>query len=149
MNHTTKGTNYHQLDHHCIFHSAIIIMSGPNAGVSCIMVPYDQPNPACREIQVFAKHTLANLAAFFYHWWTKESKFHESTVKQLMKSFYFDRFAIAVRSLWDPLLMRATSTYSTPGDTWLDDNADLDLGGASNIMVTYGASNEDSVQVEL
>lgn len=63
--------------------------------VSQVMLSYDSWNPACHETQVFAKHTLANLTAFFYYWWTTEAGYHVSRVKWIVSSFYFDWHVIA------------------------------------------------------
>jgi hypothetical protein len=109
-----------------VFHSAIMTRAGPDVGISRVTVPYDPRNPACQEVQTFTKHTLANLACFFYHWWTHEAGYHESTVKRLMTSFYFDRHVTADESSWDPATKRATSRYASAADTWLEDHRHLD-----------------------
>jgi hypothetical protein len=130
-----------------VFHAAIKTMSGPDGGISRVVVPYNPRSPTCQEIQTFAKHTLANLACFFYHWWTKEVKYHESTVKRLMTSFYFDRYAIADESTWDPHQKRAISQYATAADTWLDDNADLDPQHNMRDVVAYGTTDSERLSL--
>lgn len=54
-----------------IFHMAVITMAGPDAGISRVVVPYNLRNPQNNIIQCYIMQTLKNLAAFFYHWWTK------------------------------------------------------------------------------
>lgn len=126
-----------------IFHSAIKTMSGPDTGISRITVPYDPRNPHSQDIQGFAKHTLGNLACFFFHWWTKEARYHDSTVKRLMTSFYFDRHVTADESTWDPATKRATSRYASAADTWLEDNAHLDPKEGQGMNFAFGATDED------
>ena len=64
-----------------VFHAAVITRTGVDNGMSQVVVPYDPNNPTCQGLQKFAKHTLANLACFFYHWWHKIAGYHESTIK--------------------------------------------------------------------
>jgi hypothetical protein len=118
-------------------------MSGPDAGLSRVTVPYDPRHPHFHDIQAFAKHTLGNLACFFFHWWTKEAGYHESTVKRLMTSFYFDRHVTADESTWDPTTKRATSRYSSAADTWLEDNAHLDPKDDKAPSFDFGATDEE------
>jgi hypothetical protein len=131
------------LSGHRVFHSAIITRAGPDAGTSRVTVPYDPRNPAYQEVQLFAKHTLANLACFFYHWWTHEAGYHESTVKQLMTSFYFDRHVTANESSWDPATKRATSRYASAADTWLEDNMHLDPLRNKPTQFSFGTSDAE------
>lgn len=74
-------------------------------------------------------------------------KYHDSTVKQLMTSFYFNRYMTTEESTLDPHQMRAVSKYTTAADTWLDDNADLDPCNTMQDIVIYDAS--DVVRVSL
>lgn len=62
-----------------------------------------------------------------------------------MTSFYVGWYATGDKYLWDPILMRATSNYSTQADTWLDYNADMDQGDSSNVMGTYSTSDADRI----
>jgi hypothetical protein len=112
-----------------------------------VTVPYDPRNPACQEVQVFAKHTLANLACFFYHWWNHEAGYHESTIKRLMTSFYFDRHVTADESTWDPTTKRATSRYASAADTWLEDN--MHLNPSRNIPTTFSFGTTDAERSSL
>jgi hypothetical protein len=126
-----------------VFHSAIITMTGPDTGISRVTVPYDPRNPNSQGLQSFAKHTLGNLAGFFYHWWTHEARYHESTVKRLMTSFYFDRHVTADESVWDPETKRATSRYTSAADTWLEDHAHLDPHMTTGTNITFGSTDAE------
>jgi hypothetical protein len=117
-------------------------MAGPDTGILHITVPYDPRNPLSQDIQAFAKHTLGNLACFFFHWWTQEDGYHESTVKRLMTSFYFDRHVTADDSTWDPILKRATSRYASAADTWLEDHAHLDPREQKGDTYAFEATDE-------
>ena len=60
-----------------------------------------------------------------------------------MTSFYFDRYATADESTWDPHNIRAVSKYATPADLWLEDNADLDPDHKPGGVVILGTSDEE------
>lgn len=87
------------------------------------------------------KSTLANLACFFFHWWSEGAGCNESTIKRLMISFYLDRYVTVDESMWDPVNMQAISRYIAAAD--MEDSADLDPGHKSGDVVIMSTSNEE------
>jgi hypothetical protein len=108
-----------------LFHTAVMTCSGPESGLSRVVISY-KPSDALRaEKYNFAKNTVSNLACFMYHWW-QECGYNESTRKRLMRSFYIEKAQLAEHSSWDPTTKTATSHFATKSSTYLEDNSDYD-----------------------
>ena len=108
-----------------LFHTAIMNCTGPDVGMSRIVISYDPSDPDRATKYAFAKQTVSNLACFMHHWWI-ECGYNESTRKRLMRSFYVEKASLAEYSSWDPDTKTAKSHFATKSSTYLEDNAHYD-----------------------
>ena len=108
-----------------LFHTAVMTCTGPESGLSRIVISYKPSDPLRAEKYKFAKNTVSNLACFMYHWW-QECGYNESTRKRLMRSFYIEKAQLAEHSSWDPATKTVTSHFATKSSTYLEDNSDYD-----------------------
>ena len=108
-----------------LFHTAVMTCTGPDSGMSRIVISYKPSDPLCSEKYNFAKRTISNLACFMHHWWI-ECGYNESTRKRLMRSFYIEKSRLAEHSSWDTNTKLAISHFATKTSTYLEDNADYD-----------------------
>lgn len=60
-----------------------------------------------------------------------------------MTFFYFDQYATADDSAWDPVKMRVISWHTSATDTWLEDNANLDLELNSGNVIILGTIDDE------
>ncbi len=124
-----------------LFHTAVMTCTGPDSGMSRIVISYKPSDPLRTEKYNFAKRTISNLACFMHHWWI-ECGYNESTRKRLMRSFYIEKSGIAEHSSWDSDTKLATSHFATKSSTYLEDNADYD---PQYTAVTHPRTNTPSV----
>jgi hypothetical protein len=72
-----------------IFHTAVINESGPDKGISRVVVEYDPDDPRCDDKLAFAKQTVGTLACFIYKF-MEHKGYDDSTIKRVMKSCYLE-----------------------------------------------------------
>ncbi len=108
-----------------LFHTAVMTCTGPESGLSRVVITYKPSDPLRAEKYNFAKRTVSNLACFMYHWW-QECGYNESTRKRLMRSFYIEKAQLAEHSFWDSTTKTATSHFATKSLTYLEDNSEYD-----------------------
>ncbi len=106
-----------------LFHMAVMTCTGPDSGLSRVVIPYKPSDPLRAEKYNFAKRTVSNLACFMYHWW-QECGYNESTRKRLMRSFYIEKSQLAEHSSWDSETKTASSHFATKSSTYLEDNSE-------------------------
>jgi hypothetical protein len=105
-----------------IFHTAVINESGPDKGISRVVVEYDPDDPRCDDKLAFAKQTVGTLACFIYKF-MEHKGYDDSTIKRVMKSCYLERARLAHECEWDPTTMTATPYFQYKADNWLDEAA--------------------------
>jgi hypothetical protein len=108
-----------------IFHTAILVCKGPEAGISNVVVTYDTQDPLYKEKFKFAQNTINNLACFMFHWLQK-CGYSTSTRTRLMRSFHEDKNLMAEHSSWDDNTLSVTPHFPVKKDTYLIDNARYD-----------------------
>ena len=110
-----------------VFHTAIMTCTGPETGMSRIVISDDPSDPLRAQKYEFAKRTVANLACFMHHW-LLSCGYNASTRSRLMRSFYVEKAQLAEYSTWDPESCTATSQFASRSSTYIENNSRYDPG---------------------
>ena len=109
-----------------VFHSMVINQTGPEVGVTNVVVANDPECPYTPAIRQFAQNTLADLNCFLFHHLTTNMGYSPSTVQRLINCCYMSSAALAEESSWDCVLQKATPRYRDRRQAWLEQHSRLD-----------------------
>eukprot|EP00956_Cyclotella_meneghiniana_P023605 scaffold46222_cov40-Cyclotella_meneghiniana.AAC.3 len=109
-----------------VFHAMVINQTGPEVGVTNVVVSNDPECPYTPAIRQFAQNTLADLNCFLYNHLTKNMGYDSSTVQRLLNCCYISSAALAEESTWDCVLQKATPRYQDRRQAWLAKHSRLD-----------------------